>query len=233
MTECGPDSFKYLHQFVQEDNLSLILQAQVLCNEYLDCPERLIETSFPERSAFYDHINEEEISDEHYKKVPRLAKVVIYNSFYHVIKPAFKNGSVTFLAGDTDSFVLKIDGIDDVNTILKANAKHFDFSSLPPDHELFSPDKLIPGKLKLELGDQICHTCCALSPKCYSMKTDRGFKQTHKGSKRALKHELYKHCLTSDSCHNQRSNASLTMETGRLLTHYQRNLCPVSINIMD
>ena len=69
VSECGPASFKYLRQFVQEEDLSLFLQKQVLCNEYLDCSERLNECTLPDKAAFYDPINETDISDEQYNQI--------------------------------------------------------------------------------------------------------------------------------------------------------------------
>ena len=93
----------------------------------------------------------------------------------------------------TDSFVLKIDGIDDVNSILWANRKSFDFSNLPLGHALKDDTfRMCPGYMKFELGYQICFEFCGLSPKCYSIRTSGGFKQTAKWTKLKMAHELYK-----------------------------------------
>lgn len=160
-----------------------------------------------------------DIKQIHYCWILELAKLVTYEFFYDFVKPAFKDGSVSFLAGDTDSFILKIDGIDSVDQILKENSHLFDFSNLSKGHPLKDDsNKIVPGKVKLEF--------CALSPKCYSMKTDTGYKQAHKGSKKDLKHELYKQCMLSDSCHaddvseirNYGQNLYHVSATRRLLT---------------
>ena len=64
--------------------------------------------------------------------VLEMAKLKVYEFLYELIQPAFKDGSISLLCHDTDNFVLKIDGIDDVNGILKAHRNRFDFSNLPP-----------------------------------------------------------------------------------------------------
>lgn len=127
--------------------------------------------------------------------VLELAKLETYKFYYEFVQPAFKEGSVALLTQDTDSFLIKIDGFSDVNKILKRHSHLFDFSNLPDGHELKSDEnRLKPGYVKFELGAEVCCEFCALSPKCYSLRTDSGFKQTIKGSKRRLSHERYKEC---------------------------------------
>lgn len=143
-----------------------------------------------------------------------LAKLRTYDFYYGFVKPAFKDGSVSFLAGDTDSFVLKIDriSIEKVENILQANRSIFDFSNLPEKHRLkHDANRMVPGKVKFELGDAVCLEFCALSPKCYSMMTDKGFRQARKGSKREIKHELYKQCLLTDTCHTETTREVKTL----------------------
>ena len=134
-----------------------------------------------------------------------LAKREVYRIWYQGIKEMFKDGTTELLAHDTDSFIFKIEGIDDVNSILKANSDWFDFSTLSPTNCLRKHQKDInkqkPGCLKIELKDQICQEFCGVSPKCYSIKTNAGFKQTAKGCRQKLAHELYKNCLLQDSCY--------------------------------
>lgn len=134
--------------------------------------------------------------------VLELAKLKTYEFFYEFVKPAFKDGSVSLLTHDTDSYVLNIAGIEDLDGILKANESLFDFSNLPAGHVLKNDtNRMRPGYLKLELEGQICHEFCGLSPKCYSIKTSSGFKQTAKGSKMKMAHEMYKNCLLQGSCY--------------------------------
>lgn len=154
--------------------------------------------------------------------VLELAKLRTYEFYYDFIKPSFKHGTVSFLAGDTDSFVLKISGINDTDRILKANQHLLDCSNLPDGHYLKNDtNKMVPGKVKFELGDHVCLEFCALSPKCYSMKTDKGFRQARKGSKYEIRHEVYKKCLLTDTCH-----------TGNIreVRNYGQNLYHVSVS---
>ena len=113
--------------------------------------------------------------------VLELAKLKTYQFLYELVEPAFKDGSISVLCHDTDSFVLKIDGIDDVNSIPKANSDKFDFSNLPTGHVLKDDTfRICPGYMKFELDDQICHEFWGLSPKCYSIKTSDGFSRRRK-----------------------------------------------------
>ena len=133
--------------------------------------------------------------------VLELAKLETYKFFYEFITPAFKDGHVSLLMQDTDSFLLQIQGYEDVNRILKANSNLFDFSNLPENHVLKDDsNKKKPGCIKFELGADVCCEFCALSPKCYSLKTDNGFKQTLKGSKKKLSHDMYRECLLQEHC---------------------------------
>lgn len=137
--------------------------------------------------------------------VLELAKLETYKFYYDFVQPAFKDGSVSLLMQDTDSFLIKIDGYDDVDKILKKHSHLFDFSNLPEGHKLKNDDnRMKPGYVKFELGAEICCEFCALSPKCYSLRTDTGFKQTMKGSRKRLSHELYKECLLEDKCHEDK-----------------------------
>ena len=134
--------------------------------------------------------------------VLELAKLETYKFYYEFVKPTFKDGEVSLLMQDTDSFLIKIDGYDDVDKILKENAHLFDFSNLPADHKLKDDgNRMKPGYVKFELGAEICIEFCGISPKCYSLRTDAGFKQTMKGSRKRLSHGMYKECLLEERCH--------------------------------
>lgn len=66
-SESGPASFQYLLQFLPEENLHLFLRTQVFCCEHLDGPERLNESTLPDRAFFYDPQGGDDISDEQYR----------------------------------------------------------------------------------------------------------------------------------------------------------------------
>lgn len=131
-----------------------------------------------------------------------LAKLEMYKIYYDTLVPMFKDGKCDLLYTDTDSFVIQIHGYEDVNPVLKAHPHVFDFHNLPQDHCLYDQgvNKRKLGCLKLETGRDICCEFVALSPKCYSLLTDNGFKQTLKGSRKTLSHEAYKQCLLQDNC---------------------------------
>lgn len=153
--------------------------------------------------------------------VLELAKLEIYKFYYEFITPAFKDSRVSCLMHDTDSFLLQILGDEDVYSILKANSNRFDFSNLPPNHVLKDDtNKMKPGFVKFELGAATCIEFCAVSPKCYSLRTDIGFKQTLKGSRTRLSHEMYKNCLLKEQCQ---------VQNVRDLKNYGQTLFQVSV----
>ena len=153
--------------------------------------------------------------------VLELAKLETYKFYYEFITPAFKDGRVNCLMHDTGSFLLQILGCEDVNGILKENAKHFDFSNLPQNHVLKDDtNRMKPGYVKFELGAATCLEFCGVSPKCYSLQTDSGFKQALKGSRNAVSHELYKNCLLQGRCQ---------VQNVRELKNYGQTLYQVSV----
>ena len=66
-SESGPECFRYLAKHVPNEHLNLFLRKQTFCYDYLDGPERLMETALPPKSAFYDRLSEQEISDTDYE----------------------------------------------------------------------------------------------------------------------------------------------------------------------
>lgn len=160
-----------------------------------------------------------------------LSKLAVYSFYYDFIKPTLsKDGRVQFLAGDTDSFVLKISGVPDLTDRYKRNKHLFDFSNMPEGHPLKDDtNKLIPGKVKFELPGHVGLEFVALSPKCYSLKTDQGFKQARKGHSREVRHELYKECLLQSTCHSENVNEIRTY--GQQL--YQVSVTKRALNVLD
>jgi hypothetical protein len=152
-----------------------------------------------------------------------LSKLSVYSFYYDFVKKKLaKDASVSFLAGDTDSLVLKISGVGDLTNRYKTYKSLFDFSNLPPGHPLYdNENKMIPGKVKFERPGEIGLEFISLSPKCYSLKTDKGYKQARKGSSKEIKHEIYKKCLTENNCHRENVNE---------IRHYNQKLYRVSVN---
>jgi hypothetical protein len=147
----------------------------------------------------------------------------VYSFYYDFVKPKLcKDGRVNFLAGDTDSLALKISGVPNLRDRYLKYKNMFDLSNLPDDHPLRDDEnKMVPGKVKFEQPGQVGIEFVALSPKCYSFKTDQGFRQTRKGCSRELKHDLYKQCLLGGTCHN---------ENVKEVRNYDQNLYQVSVN---
>jgi hypothetical protein len=160
-----------------------------------------------------------------------LSKLSVYSFYYDFVKTDLaKDGKVNFLAGDTDSLIIKVSGVPDLEDRYRKSEHLFDFSNLPEGHYLKSDrNRMVLGKVKFELPGHVCCELLALSPKCYSMKTDKGFKQAKKGCSRELRHELYKECLLFGSC--------CTMNVNEI-QHYDQKLYQVSarkkvLNILD
>ncbi|XP_053385653.1 uncharacterized protein LOC123535347 [Mercenaria mercenaria] len=163
--------------------------------------------------------------------VLELSKLAVYSFYYDFVKTDLaKGGKVAFLSGDTDSFVIKTTGVSDLDDRYKKAMHLFDFSNLPETHPLKSDhNRMVPGKLKFELPGHVCCEFVALSPKCYSMQTDKGFKQARKGCSRELRHELYKECLVSGSCHQ--TNVKEIRHYGQKL--YQVSVTKKVLNVLD
>jgi hypothetical protein len=152
-----------------------------------------------------------------------LSKLAVYSFYYDFVKPKLcEGGKVNFLAGDTDSLVLKISGVPDLTDRYLKYKDMFDLSNFPDGHPLRRDEnRMVPGKVKFEQPGQIGIEFVALSPKCYSFKTDRGFKQTRKGCSRDLKHDLYKKCLLDGTCHSANVKE---------VRNYDQRLYQVSVN---
>ena len=102
-----------------------------------------------------------------------LSKLIMYEMFYDQLKPMekkFEGSKIDLLAGDTDSFILKLVNIDSKTQFFPALKNTFDSSNYPVDHELFSEDR----KAKLlcfkdeSAGIPISEILMA-RPKCYSI----------------------------------------------------------------
>ena len=65
-SETGTLTFKYLRRFIQCSHLDIFMKTLPFCADYLDCPEKLSESTLPPQKAFYDTIEETDISESDY-----------------------------------------------------------------------------------------------------------------------------------------------------------------------
>ena len=68
-----------------------------------------------------------------------IAKKIMFDFYYDVVKKIFPES--TLLMTDTDSLLFEVSYEGDINEVLKANEKYFDFSNLPENHRLFDPTR--------------------------------------------------------------------------------------------
>ena len=66
-SESGSHCFKYLGEFIRAEDLQMFTKTVPLCTEYLDEPARLLERELPPKSAFFNAIEELDISDADYE----------------------------------------------------------------------------------------------------------------------------------------------------------------------
>ena len=128
-----------------------------------------------------------------------LAKVLMYNFYYHVLKKHYGN-KMHLLFTDTDSLCVSMQTADVFRDLMEIECE-FDFSDYPHDHPLFSnKNKKVLGKFKDEMNGKIITEYVGLRSKMYSLLWDEGSMKTCKGISRSvnkyiLKHEMYKDCL--------------------------------------
>ena len=138
------------------------------------------------------------------------SKKFMYDIYYNKLKRHYKD-KISLIYGDTDSFLIKIDGCDDIYEEMarKPLKDIMDFSNLPKEHVLYSDaNKGVLGKLKSECGVIPISEVVCLAPKSYSVLLDDGTtKSTCKGVKKHLqknfRHEKYREILNGDSKPNQ------------------------------
>ena len=95
------------------------------------------------------------------------SKLHMYRMFYDIIRIKWPNARL--LLTDTDSFLIQT-YTESFTEDLKDIEEHFDFSTLPPEHELYSEvNRLVPGKFKSEVGGREVAHLIALRSKMYSM----------------------------------------------------------------
>jgi hypothetical protein len=106
-------------------------------------------------------------------KVLELSKLVMYQFFYHVLKPVFGN-RLRLLATDTDSFILEMES-EDLNDELLQIRHHLDCSNYDKDHMLYHPEnRKVPGKFKNEHPNKTLTKFVGLRAKCYALESTEG-----------------------------------------------------------
>ena len=121
-----------------------------------------------------------------------LAKYKMYDIWYNDMKNIDKK----LLFTDTDSFCMSVKTKNVYDELKKYN--WMDFSNFPKDSKYYSEEnKMIPGKMKDELGGVEILEFVGLRSKCYSYKTKDFEKHSHKGIKpnKNITHEIYKKVL--------------------------------------
>jgi hypothetical protein len=100
-----------------------------------------------------------------------LAKNIMYDFFYNVLRPYFGEKGVSLLYTDTDSLAIQIKTCD-LLTDLKNLSSNMDFSNLNTLHPLFSPEnKAQLFKFKEEFALRPISRFCALKSKVYSFES--------------------------------------------------------------
>ena len=71
-SETGVHCFRYLREFIQGEHVDMFMRTMPLCTEYLDEPARLSERVLPQKEAFFNVMDESDISDEHYNVAQKI-----------------------------------------------------------------------------------------------------------------------------------------------------------------
>ena len=126
---------------------------------------------------------------------------MMYDIFYNKLKSYYKE-RISYIYGDTDSILLKIDDCDDIYEEIKQEPLNglMDLSNFH-DHPLHSnTNKGTLGKLKSECGVFHINEVIALAPKCYSIlleggKTKSTLKGVNMSEQQKMTHEMYRNVL--------------------------------------
>jgi hypothetical protein len=106
-------------------------------------------------------------------KVLELSKLVMYQFFYHVLKPIFGH-RMRLLATDTDSLILEIVS-NDLTDELRQIRQHLDLSNYDKNHILYNPEnRKVPGKFKNEYPNKTLTKFVGLRAKCYALESTEG-----------------------------------------------------------
>ena len=130
-----------------------------------------------------------------------LSKLVMYQLRYEKLPQYEKmfGGSIRVVAGDTDSFFLKVTGMSVTNQLLPAmlDDNLLDSSNYPSDHPLYSvANKAKLGCIKDECAGIPINDAIFLRPKCYSLFLEGG--KEHKRAIGVQRFVLWKEITHSD-----------------------------------
>ena len=132
--------------------------------------------------------------------VLEISKLIMYQFYYDVIKPAFGQ-NVRLLFTDTDSLFIRI-AQNDITAFIKENEDKFDLSDYPESHPLHNMKNYKQmGCFKNEIGCEEIREFIGLKAKMYSILMDNHLQITKaKGVPQSvirnkLRHEHYLKCL--------------------------------------
>ena len=135
--------------------------------------------------------------------VLELIKLLMYETYYDILQPYFRQENIQLHYMDCDSFVLSIETENIIND-LKNLENLFDFSNLDKNHYLFSnKNKTVVGKFKIETPESIwIDEFVALRSKCYAFKCGDDSINKLKGISNSysknIKFNEYKKCLDGE-----------------------------------
>ena len=154
--------------------------------------------------------------------VLEMSKEKMYDFWYETLLGGFSDFRVRLIMSDTDSFLVHIEKHPETQTaiesVLLQHQDKFDFSSLNGPLKNVK-NKEVPGKMKIQLPNEVCMEAVVLSSKCYSILTDRGSHSAMKGVPGKLRHEMYKDCIINEKCYVGRINS---------IKHFNQTLYHVS-----
>ena len=154
--------------------------------------------------------------------VLEMSKQKMYDFWFDTLLGGFSDFKVRLVMSDTDSFLVHIEKDPETETTLESvfrnHRDQFDFSSLNGPLRSME-NKQVPGKMKLQLPNEVCIEAVVLSSKCYSILTDRGSHSAMKGIPGKLQHQKYKECLENEKCYIGRVKS---------VKHYNQTLYHVS-----
>ena len=135
--------------------------------------------------------------------VLELSKLLMYETYYDILHPYFRQENIELHYMDTDSFVLSVNTKDIIKDLKKLE-DIFDFSNLDKNHELFShKNKKVIDKFKIETPKNIwTDEFVCLRSKMYAFKCGDDSKNKLKGISKSqsknIKFEEYKKCLDGE-----------------------------------
>ena len=143
--------------------------------------------------------------------VLELSKLHMYETYYDILQPYFRQENIQLYYIDTDAFVLSLKTQDIIKDMKKLEFI-FDFSNLDKNHELFSnKNKKQIGFFKIETPKNIwIDEFICLRSKMYAFKCGDDSKNKLKGiskpQSKTIKFEEYKKCLDGEEYQRECDN---------------------------